>query len=75
MSENLGVLKSYLEGGKDNTGSHFVKEVYTGEPALTLGEAVLHPRESPLGQSPEPLVIPLLDSDDVAYAWDKSQEG
>jgi len=47
MSENVGVLKSYLEGGKDNKGSHFVKEVYTGEPALTLGEAVLHPRESP----------------------------
>jgi hypothetical protein len=75
MSENLGVLKSYLEGGKDNKGSHFVKEVYTGEPALTLGEAVLNPRESPFGQRPDLVVIPLLDSDDVAYAWDKSQEG
>ena len=75
MSENLGVLRSYLEGGKDNKGSHFVKEVYTGEPALTLGEAVLHPRESPFEQPPKLVVIALLDSDDVAYAWDKSQEG
>lgn len=75
MSENLGVLKSYLEGGKDDKGSHFVKEVYTGQPARTLGEAVLHPRESPCGQPPKLVVIPLLDSDDVAYAWDKSQEG
>jgi hypothetical protein len=74
MSEQLGVLRSYLEGGKDNRGSHYVKEVYTGKPALTLGEAVLHPRESPFGKRPEPVVIPLLDSDDVAYAWDKSQE-
>ena len=74
MSEQLAVLRSYLEGGKDNKGSHFVKEVYTGRPALTLGEAVLHTRESPFGQPPELVVVPLLDSDDVAYAWDKSQE-
>jgi hypothetical protein len=74
MSEQLAVLKSYLEGGDDNKGSHFVKEVYTGQPARTLGEAVLRPRESPSGQPPKLVVVPLLDSDDVAYAWDKSQE-
>ena len=41
----------------------------------TLGEAVLHSRESPFGQQPKQVVILLLDSEDVAYASEKCKEG
>jgi hypothetical protein len=75
MSENLIALKSYLEGEGGGKGTHFVTRVNVAQLGRTLGEAVLHSRESPFGLEPKQVVILLLDSEDVAYASEKCKEG